>query len=303
MSLALSADRFAALFHSARSERKRVLVLGAYIDGSNLHDGADIVVVAAYVAETAVWADWERRWADLIAFINRETPCRITRWHHVDFVQKANEFRDIREPEWLMAKKMLWEAFEAAKPFGFAEAVYRADYEAVRAGAGGHLPEDPYYFLLDRIMAHVIHGIFSHPKDDGILVYCDQDKAKALVMALASWHEAYLRAKPAEWDFHDERLRPVMVAYGSSVDYVPIQAADVLAYEVMRSARARGPDWAGIGAYIPPHEQIAARLFKAGPLTAMLHIRPALEMEADGRAFVPDNLPGYHYLPPDLLER
>lgn len=292
----LSAAMVANLLHSARSVRKFVAVIGGYIDGSNLHDGADVVIVAAWATDTDTWTKWQAAWSGLINFINRETKCRIQRWHHVEFINKRGKFGAITDAEWRVARKMLCDVFALATPHGFAEAVFRSDYEAVRSGAM-HLPADPYYFLLDQVLQHLIHGLFAHPKDEGVLVYCDRDKNEQLVLSLAKWHEEYLRAKPAEIDIHGDRNRPVLTAYGSDIDYVPIQAADVLAYETTLLARLRGPD-PSLGGMIPANSFIMERLVKSCHVSLTLHTRPLLQMEADGSAYPDGHRPGLAFRPP-----
>jgi hypothetical protein len=276
-----------------------VTVLAGYIDGSNLHDSGDAVVVAAWVADTEKWTVWERHWKALIDYINQKTRCRIDRWHHVDFMNKRKAFSDIREAEWFIARRMIGDAFEAAKPHAWAEAVFRKEYEQVRA-SHQWLPADPYYFLLDHILGRLVHGFFAAPKDEGILIYCDQDKNKALVLNLANWHEQYLRN--LQFDLRGDRFREVMTAYGSDLAYMPIQAADVLAYETMLTVRSRGAnEHPVLGAHVPLENSsiLFRRIREACPGSLMPHIKNILEMEANGRAYVKGSEPGLHFLPPE----
>jgi hypothetical protein len=171
-----------------------IAVLGSYIDGSNLHDGAPIVVVAGVAANTKLWPIWEDKWKALLDFAD------VPRWHHTDFMRKRRTRRDGTEdvwPEadWLLARAMLCEAFEAVTPVYFGQSVWKHDYEEL-GPRFPKLPDDPYYFLLDRCMHRLIQGLFEHPVDEGVAIYCDQDKDRALVLGLGQWHTSYIRGNP-----------------------------------------------------------------------------------------------------------
>jgi hypothetical protein len=42
-------------------------VLAGYIDGSNLHEGSDIVAVGGVVAVSDAWPAWEGKWDEVLA--------------------------------------------------------------------------------------------------------------------------------------------------------------------------------------------------------------------------------------------
>jgi hypothetical protein len=44
-----------------------LLVLAGYIDGSNLHEGSDIVAVGGVVAVSDAWPAWEGKWDEVLA--------------------------------------------------------------------------------------------------------------------------------------------------------------------------------------------------------------------------------------------
>jgi hypothetical protein len=265
-------------------------VLGGYVDGSNLHDGASVIAVAGCAANTTAWPLWEAKWSELLAFAD------LPKWHHTDFVNKQKKkkkkvIENWAYGEWLRARGMLCEAFETINPICFGATVRRDDYDNVRDRYPS-LPDDPYYFLLDRCLHRLIQGLFEHPKDDGVSIYCDQDKDEALVKSLAEWHTAYLRAS-IELGHPEVPIRKVTTIYGSNVDYVPLQAADVVAHEIMRFSR-ENPEkqFTGVGSWI------AEKLNNRMPWMIACFTKQWLEMELDGRAFVPGQWPGYHFVRP-----
>lgn len=142
-------------------------------------------------------------------------------------------------------------------------------------------------------MHRLIQGIFEHPTDEGVLIYCDQDKDEALVMALSNWHRDFIRADKNAM-LRGDHERKIVTSYGSNINFLPLQAADVVAHEIMRRARAAPSDQH----IIRSESWILKRLSKAMPFLVMNFTKQLLEMELDGRAFVPGQWPGYRFVPP-----
>src|SRR5262249_14259448 len=136
------------------------------------------------------WPRWEKKWKELLAFAG------LPRWHHTDFIRRikrqsrSDPGTPWKDGEWLAARLMLCQAFEEIKPICVAATVQRSDYDHFHAIY--EIPDDPYYFLLDRVLHRFIQGMFQTPKDSGIAVYCDQDRDEDLVKNLAHWHTNYL---------------------------------------------------------------------------------------------------------------
>jgi hypothetical protein len=273
-------------------KRGVLVVLAGYIDGSNLHDDVDVIAVAGCAASCDSWIAWEDKWKELLIFSDLE------RWHHTDFLFKVKKdtgrpTRNWKEPEWLIARRMLCEAFEIIKPFCFGTTVVKKDYEELRKRHSS-LPDDPYYFLLDRGLHRLIQGLFEHPHDDGMLIYCDQDKKESLVLQLAQWHENYLRN--ADLFRQEDKERKIVTSYGSNRVYLPLQAADVIAREIMGYARRSANNHFLIQGQLGSF--ILDRLYRSGPMMVVCLQKEMLEMELDGRAWVPGHPHGYRFVPP-----
>jgi hypothetical protein len=87
----------------------------------------------------------------------------------------------------------------------------------------------------------LIQGLFEHPLDEGIAIYCDQDKSESLVKSLAAWHTAYLRANQRLSLSHpNSAARKIVISYGSNLDFVPLQGADVVANSSSQAHCASG---------------------------------------------------------------
>ena len=137
-------------------------MLKGYVDGSNLHQKDGLVVsVAGCVATTDLWGKWQEKWDDLLAVVG------LDRWHHSEFMAhiytKAGRTYNWPEAEWLMARRILSDAFEAGRPFSFGATISQSDYGAVRTRYD-FLPEDPYYFCLIDAYGGLFKGIPNIPK-------------------------------------------------------------------------------------------------------------------------------------------
>lgn len=125
--------------------------------------------------------------------------------------------------------------------------------------------------------------------------YCDQDKKESLVLQLAKWHEEFLRATE-DLAHQKDRDRRIVTAYGSNLDYVPLQAADVIAHEIMRFARQH-PAMKFVATNVSTGSVILDRLKMYGPSLVMCLSKRMLEAELDGSAWVPGHPHGYRFIP------
>lgn len=270
-------------------------MLSGYVDGSNLHDDADVIAVAGCAANTNVWPSWEAdQWKPLLDL------CDIEKWHHTDFIAKkrkrrGKKYREIwPEGEWLLARGRLCETFEAIKPICFGTTVKRQDYVELRAKYAS-LPEDPYYFLLDRCLNQLIQRLFEAPKDTGIAIYCDVDKNPHLVEDLARWHTTFLHQDTRSHYFHPEKAtRQVAIVSGWSTQHIPLQAADVVAHELMSFAR-RHPEMPTIAINYQTGSWILERLKGQFPWIVWCPSKDLLDAEVSGKAFPRGNEPGYNF--------
>lgn len=291
----LSSARVAEIVSSRSWHETFITVLAGYIDGSNLNPDADIICVAGCAGTLDKWTVWEERWRELLSF------SRLDRWHHTEFMShgftRNGQRHRWNEADWLVARRLLCEAFEAAQPICFGATVHRPDYDALR-GANSFLPDDPYYFLLDRCLFRLVQGMAEYPVDDGVAIYCDQDKPESLVRELADWHTAYLRETAPYANGPISSARPVTTTYGSNLNYPPLQAADVVAHELMRHAR-RNPTLLFVPTNIESGSYILDRLKDRMPWPVSCFSKEMLEWALDGRAWVPGQWPGFRFLGPE----
>lgn len=191
-----------------------IAVLRVYMDESGTHDGSPVVAVGAYVALPRVWRDWTKVWN------RRKRPIRI--FHSNDCANFWGEFegwdKERRDPFVAQLLPTIPEHQTAA----FVAGIRMDDFREV-CRSHPHLAKvikTPYTACFQWVVQDILRFLNAHSD----------------LQKLAIFHEnnEYMAEATHCFDFvkrFDNRGRKMTLAFGSKEDYVPLQAADVLAYE------------------------------------------------------------------------
>jgi len=259
-------------------------VLEACIDASGMDPTQPVIAVAGWVSSSSRWRAFEQQWSPFLHQYD------LPRWHHTEFLtyvkkDKGGTKGRWAEAHWLQARRKLCDIIGEVHPIGVGAAVYVADYRDVRAAGKWGLPEDAYYFCLDRCLTELIHQITEIQGDEGIAIYCDSDRQPALGKALAEWHaQRYSPRFPGT-----PLKRKVSLTYTRDVDYTPIQAADVLVNEMYRYMKKKTGN-IQLGAAPPEGDPKAGwiidRLKKSCALLPKLYTKRYLELDLDPKGII-----------------
>jgi Protein of unknown function (DUF3800) len=271
-----SVVRVGKLLHPASSKGRFVIVLKAYLDASGTDRKQKVVTVAGWAASEQEWIKWETEWNAFLVEVN------LSRWHHTHFLNKECEYENWEEAKFLFAQGEIVRIFNNIQPFGVGAALWRSDYKEVRVSKNWDVPRSPYAFCLDYCLEKLIHKLHEVPKDEGIAIYVDQDdEYEDLGRQIAKWHELYLRQNKEARNPE----RRVSTTYGSSIDYKPLQAADILANETYRYMYAEtGIPFLGatmIGKTDTAARPIIEAIKKQSYLSVELFSKRRLEWQAD----------------------
>lgn len=200
-----------------------VIVLYAFIDESGTHDGSPVLTVAAYVGRPSKWNEFTKLWN------RRKFPIRV--YHAADAQNLYGEFSGwtAERRDALVAKLLPTLTEIELDGFIFGTQLFALD-EAIRNHPGLRIYRDPptaygaaFYWLTIK----VLESYSAVGNSERIAFFHEQNNFAAHASSSFEW------AKLRNPD------RAMTLKFGSKDDYVPLQAADVLAYE----ANKRYRDW------------------------------------------------------------
>jgi hypothetical protein len=222
------------LMHPPGRIERFTIVLKAYLDASGSNTGEPVAVVAGFVANEKVWEAFEAAWVPFLDDFG------LKRFHAAPFwARKERPYVGWDTPKHDKCKEEVCRIISSIpKPMGVGVAVDTRLFEEWRMTLDAWYPSDPYYFCLDRVLYRLITGISEYPEDEGVTIYCDQEQGyEAIGQDIARWHQTRLKRDPTVGTHAVGPDRQVDVHYGSSVDFKPLQLADILAHGVFQWKR------------------------------------------------------------------
>lgn len=181
-----------------------------------------VVAVAGFVASENLWVSFEMEWA---IFLNT---FELPRFHAAKYLSRQRPYAGWSDTKYEAAGETVCTIFRRLNPFGIGNVVDIEVFNEWRNSIEFPISSDPYFFCLDRCLRSLIRGIAQYPKDEGVAIYIDQDKGReSLGVQLAEWNQERLKRTLPE---NIDPERPVTTIYGSSIDYLPLQAADILVH-------------------------------------------------------------------------
>ena len=192
-----------------------VAVFKVYMDESGVHDGSPVVTVGAYLARPREWKKWTTQWN--IA----KRPIKI--FHAADAANLQGEFKGWQDSDRdELVKRLLPVIAERPMP-GIVIGIHLHEYNKVLQarpdleGLFGTPYAACFQWLVQTIMFHQTN---SDRRDRIAFVHeCNNFQGEAL--------EAFNYVKT----YSNPNECPIGILFGEKKDYVPLQAADVLAYE------------------------------------------------------------------------
>lgn len=200
-------------------------MLAAYLDESGMIPQDMIVAVAGFVAPTFMWEYFESRWAD---FLDQNG---LVRFHAAPFLARRGEYATWSNAKYEQANVDIAEILDTLGEVatGVGTSVDVEAYERLRRTNKWELPGNPYYYCVERCLYELIFKIHEVP-DEGVAIYCDLSKQyEPLGRQIAAWHANSLRRMPGRNAYGTNPGRTVSIRYESSVDYKPLQLADIAA--------------------------------------------------------------------------
>jgi hypothetical protein len=192
-----------------------VVVIKVPMDESGVHDGSPVLTVAAYLERPRQWQEWTKRWN--IA----KRPIKV--FHSVDCQNLVGEFKGWTETSRDELVIRLLDVIDASALTGVVIGLHMGEFEKAMADRPDlrAIFGSPYAACFQWVAQVIINAAIDVGSDEriGFIHECNDYRQEAL--------EAFAWIKRNS----NPGNRVIGLTFSEKQDYVPLQAADVLAYE------------------------------------------------------------------------
>lgn len=202
----------------------RAPMLKAYMDESGVHDGSPVLTVAAYVARPAQWRDWTKKWN--VA----KRPIKVV--HAADAANRTGEFSDWTEGQVAaLAVRLLSIIAEADFP-GIVIGIHMDEFRKALTGRDDlrKIFGSPYAACFQWVVQAIMNMQAEHGSNERIAFIHERNDYQQEAREGFKWIQQY---------GNPQRSR-ISLEFGDKATHVPLQAADILAYE--GNKRIRDPE-------------------------------------------------------------
>jgi hypothetical protein len=212
-----------------------IAVFKVYIDESGIHEGSPVVTVAAYLARPKQWAAFTSEWLRAIK------PIKV--YHAADAASCHGEFEGWTPERVADLAKRALPIIPKYTANAVAAAIQMDDYNAALQDKP-HLKSllgTPYGACLQWVLTILLRAKFEYGNREQIAFFHEQNDYKMDAMTV--------------YDYVVERWNVGAVSsftFGSKQKYVPLQAADIYAYEANKRLRnPSAPNRRALDALVP----------------------------------------------------
>lgn len=193
-------------------------MLAAYFDESGTHDGSSAIVVAGYLSSEERWEDFARAWTDML----RETS--LIRWHQVHFAHSVKEYTGWADKKRVESMQRVTKIINETVICGVVCGVDATAFKELSPRFSTP-PYAPYAFCAMVCFKHLEKWAAENFHSDPIDCIFESGaqgggEISRMVQDLMS-----------DEDGDKLSFRIGSVRFESKKDVLPVQAADVLAYE------------------------------------------------------------------------
>lgn len=217
-------------------------MLKAYMDESGVHDGSPVLTVAAYIARPGQWREWTKKWN--VA----KRPIKVV--HAADVANLTGELKGWTEAQAAaLAVKLLPIIAEADFP-GVVIGIHMEEFRKAMAGRDDlrRIFGSPYAACFQWVVQVILNIQAEHGSNQRIAFIHECNDYRREAREGFKWIQAHGNPQGSL----------ISLDFGDKATYVPLQAADILAYE--GNKRLRDPDrderrpWTALkGALIAAH--------------------------------------------------
>ncbi len=210
-------------------ENQVVMIFTVYLDESGTHQASRDVVLAGYVATNEQWASFETNWKKALAEFE------IPFFHMSDFAAKKSYYSEWTEVERETRYERLIGIINANTTSSIGIIISRIDYAVAMGAIAPTQLSGIYGYIFQNLILIVRLVLLRQGYIDPQIAYVlDRRRHSGAIIALTDKMTAVLDALARE---HGNELNPLAYLSAKTEDkrrFVPLQAADILAYQLYR---------------------------------------------------------------------
>jgi hypothetical protein len=204
-------------------------MLMACFDDSGSHDQSDVIVFGGLIGNDAIWTRFETEWKAKLAVPLPGKP-RLQRFHMAKCMAQEGEFSEYSEAEADAATHDFRQIIIASGAWGYAVGVSRRDWrQLIVPPASLIFGDDEAYCFRDCVAKMLLFVDSFSPNDRELSLVFDNRPHRTPL------NERIYRQYQALPQPHNARL--LGVSFLDSVNFIPLQAADMFAWEFYTHAR------------------------------------------------------------------
>lgn len=219
--------------HTATDMPDPLRVFSAFFDETGTAPDADLLWIAGYIAEEKTWFEFSRQWRTVLVEHG------VSALHMRHSTAGRGEFLGWDESRRKPFMEDLISVANSCDLWGVAVGVDKAAFDALTHAADGSVlltlagekARDPYLWAFHDAVIEAANQIDHIPEETVAFVFDRQDRlqsaADRIFEALKAQESWPRRSRLGSLTFDESRLRP------------PLQAADLLAYEIQKERKRR----------------------------------------------------------------
>lgn len=224
----------------------QLVMIRIYMDESGTHDGSPVVTVGAYVGQPKDWARFTRKW--------RQALGSVPYYHATDAQALRGLFEGWSEKERDALAIKLIEILRESPFAGQAVGINMRDYDAALASRENlkRLFGTPYGASFHWVVATIMDAVEKHGTNEALAFFHEENDFEAEAKEAFNWIKTHRRRHKG----------PMTLVFAEKAYLVPLQAADILAYEANKKLRnPDGPSRRSLEALDPSKERVSIKAF------------------------------------------
>jgi len=211
-------------------ENRIVMIFTVYLDESGIHRDSQDVVIAGYIATNEQWISFETEWKQALSEFG------IPFFHMSDYAARKSHYKTWKNSERETRYERLTNIIKANTTYSVGITISRIDYAAAMGAIAPTMASGLYGYIVNTLVLSVYLALRSIGYPDAQIAYVlDRHKGSGAIFSLLTELGVALDNAAHENGKDSNLVGFLSVTAEDSKRFVPLQAADILAYQLYRA--------------------------------------------------------------------